>query len=184
MWTRSTPANSVFGPRYLSEALFSLPLRAQQRHDELVPVDATKKRTATRYSFRLEADTFVGSASAAVLRKDPQPKTPRVSFLECGVDDLAQERPAVAAARTRNGNPLHQRDALRRVPIAQNREADGLRAIPSNEIGVPAIGKGGAVTRLIPMANEILESGKTFRRHDETDHRFVATHDDKRPVTR
>src|SRR5260221_581659 len=86
MWTRSTPANSVFGPRYLSEALFSLPLRAQQRHDELVPVDATKKRTATRYSFRLEADTFVGSASAAVLRQDPQPKTPRVRFLEWGGD--------------------------------------------------------------------------------------------------
>src|SRR5215472_14472560 len=58
----------------------SLPLRAHQRHDQLIPMDAAKKRVAARNPLFLEADVLIGSARAVVLRENAQPKAPGVGL--------------------------------------------------------------------------------------------------------
>src|SRR5215467_9953548 len=158
----------------------SLPLRAHQRHDQLVPMDAAKKSVAAPNPLFLEADVLIGSARAVVLRENAQPEAPGVGLPKCGVDDLAQQQPAVATARATDRDPLHQGDALRGPPITQNGEPDRFRARPADEIGMPAVGKSGAVLRLTPTADQSLESWQPLGRHDERDDRFVATCDAKR----
>ena len=93
-----------------------------------------------------------------VFRKDSQPNAPGLRLVEHGIDDLRQERAAIPEGRRRNGNSLHERDALRGGPITHDGKADPLGAVASDEVGMTAIGKGGAVLGLLPSADEIFEA--------------------------
>jgi hypothetical protein len=131
----------------------SSPLRARQGDDEFVRYTPPTEALPRVISSALRPGAFVSAARADVVWEHAQPQTPCVRLLKPRIDDFAQEHPAPAAARTRNRNPLEQRDAFRRVSIAQNRESNGLCAISRNGIGMPAIGNGAAVTCVIPTAD-------------------------------
>src|SRR5262252_5214359 len=84
---------------------------------------------------------------------------------------------AVATAGMGNRDTLHQGDTLRGAPITQDGKTDGFRAIPSYEVGIATVGKGGAMSCFIPTADETLEFWIAFHCHDERNHRLIAAHD-------
>ena len=118
-------------------------------------MDAADERVAAGNPFRPEAGGLVGSARADIFRKDSQPNAPGLCLFEDRIDDFGKKRPAIPAAGRKNGYSLHQRDAFRRRPITHDGKADRLGAIPGNEIGMTAIGKGSAVLCFLPAANKL-----------------------------
>src|SRR5262245_22857633 len=67
-----------------------LPIGAQDRHDQFVPMHSAEVGAASRHALGLEADGFIGSPRALVIGEYAKPQAPHVRLGESQVDDLRQ----------------------------------------------------------------------------------------------
>jgi hypothetical protein len=72
-----------------------------------------------------------------------------------------------------DGDPLHQRGALRRSPVAHDGKANRAAVVAGDEIGVLPIRQRGAMPCFVPASDEHIESGRPLGLHDERDHGFI-----------
>jgi len=86
----------------------------------------------------------------------------------------------VPLPRSGHGDALDQGDALGRGPVALDNEADRLAAVAAEEINIPAVGERGAVLRLVPTADELIEVFGALGRHHERDGGSVGAGDGQR----
>jgi hypothetical protein len=86
----------------------------------------------------------------------------------------------VSLPRPAYGDALDQTNAIGRGPVAHDREADRLAAIAAEEINMAAVAKRGAVPRLVPAADELIEALRTLGRHHERNGGGVGASDGER----
>jgi hypothetical protein len=97
-----------------------------------------------------------------------------ISILENDLNELHEQRLAVAAAWMGNDHALDVGHAFGRGPITNDGKADRLGFEPGDEVSVSAISKRAPMLGVAPAADKLLESRKSLGGHHEGNI-FVAT---------
>ena len=117
-------------------------------------MDAAEEGAAAGDALGLEADGFIGPARPRIFREYAEPDAMGIGLAEDGVDHGAEQTPADAVARPRHYDPLHAGRALRRGPIAHDREGDRATCFASDEIGIVAVVECGEMSCFVPAADK------------------------------
>jgi hypothetical protein len=147
----------------------TVPFRSQQRHDQFIAMDTAEKGASSGNAFGLEADSFVATAGAMIVRKKAEPNSMGVCFTEDRGDKRRHHCSAVAQARLANDYALDVGGAFARRPIANDDKAAWLRSHVRDKIDMAAVAQRGPMLALAPAADEMLVAGEALRRHHEAD---------------
>ena len=132
---------------------------------------AADKGAAARNAFGLETDRLIGAAGAQSVWKQAERKPMRQRLGKDALDHAAQQRRTKTLAGLGNGDPLQKRRPFRRIPVAQQREADRFRCSP-DEIGIARLGHRLAVLFWLPSTDKAIETRPPLGRDDERDVAF------------
>lgn len=145
----------------------SRPIRTQQRHDQFIAVDAAEERAAPSNTFGLETDRLINATRPGVVRKQAERDPIGVGIIENALDKFRQHRLAVPAVRIANGEPLYERHAFARRPVAENSKSDRSQFCTGDEIGVAAFTQRRSMLRIVPAADQMFISRPPLGCHDE-----------------
>jgi hypothetical protein len=152
----------------------SRPVGPEQRHHHFIPVPTAEERTVPCDALGLEANSLIDATSTGIFREHTEPNSMCISILENDLNELHEQRLAVAAAWMGNDYALDVGHAFGRRPITNDGEADRLGFESGDEVSVSAISKRAPMLGLAPAADKLLESRKSLGGHHEGNI-FVAT---------
>jgi hypothetical protein len=113
-------------------------------------VPTAEERTAPCDALGLEANSLIDATSAGIFREHTEPNSMCISILENDLNELHEQRLALAAAWMGNDHALDVGHAFGRRPITNDGKADCLGFEPGDEVSVSAISKRAPMLGLAP----------------------------------
>jgi hypothetical protein len=118
----------------------ALPLRPQDRHDELVAEDPAKKCTSAGDTLRAKADLLVRATGTCIVRERAEPEAMRVG-LSANTRSMIRRTKPLPCPRQGAPTAIRFNCATRsgEVQPPQDREADATIVVPRDKMGAMAL---------------------------------------------